>query len=156
MVIVVSTRGIYALRNAGVAHEVLEYRYDRVGARLAAAAVGRPESEVLKSLVCHADGDFVFVLISCDANVSTRKVGRATGHKHVEAAAPRDAQRLTGYLVGGISPLGSRQVLPTVLDKATACEPHLVINAGGRGTLVRLATADLIRLTNAQVADVRS
>ena len=151
-----STRGIYALREANVEHEVLEYRYDRVGARLAAAAVGRPEAEVLKSLVFHADDDFLFVLVSSDASVGTRKVGCATGHKHVEAAAPRDAQRVTGYLVGGVSPLGARRLLPVLLDETTAHLPHLVINAGARGTLVRLATADLIRLTDATIADVRS
>jgi len=151
-----STRGIYVLQEASVAHDVLAYRYDRVGARLAAAAIGRPESEVLKSLVFHADDAFLFVLIASNANVSKRKVGRATGHKHVDAAAPRDAQRVTGYLVGGISPLGARQQLPVVVDEITAAEPYLVINAGGRGTLVRLATADLIRLTHAAVADVRA
>jgi len=63
---------------------------------------------------------------------------------------------VTGYLVGGISPLGARQQLPVVVDEITAAEPYLVINAGGRGTLVRLATADLIRLTHAAVADVRA
>jgi len=151
-----STRGIYALREADVEHEVLEYRYDQMGAQLAAAAVGRPEAEVLKSLVFHADDDFLFILISCDGSVSRRKVGRATGHKHVEAAAPRDAQRATGYLVGGISPLGSRRQLPVLLDETTARQSHLVINAGGRGTLVRLATSDLINLTDAAIADVRA
>ena len=150
-----STRGIYALREANVEHEILEYRYDRMGARLAAAAVGRPEKEVLKSLVFHADEGFLFVLISSDASVSTRKVGRATGHKHVEAAAPRDAQRVTGYLVGGISPLGARQRLPVLLDETAARQPYLVINAGARGTLVRLATDDLIGITDARIADVR-
>lgn len=151
-----STRGIYVLREANIEHEVLEYRYDRTGARLAAAAVERPDAEVLKSLVFHADDGFLFVLVSSDANVSTRKVGRATGHKHVEAAAPRDAQRVTGYLVGGISPLGSKQRLPVVLDETTAQQDHLIINAGGRGTLVRLTTADLMSLTNARIADVRA
>jgi Cys-tRNA(Pro)/Cys-tRNA(Cys) deacylase len=150
-----STRGIYVLREANVPHEILEYRYDRVGARLAAAAVGRPEAEVLKSLVFCGDDEFFFVLVASDAEVSTRKVGRATGHKHVEPAAPRDAQRVTGYLVGGISPLGARQPLPILLDEAAARRPHLVINAGARGTLVRLATADLIAVTGAVLADVR-
>lgn len=150
-----STRGIYVLREANIPHEVLEYRYDRTGAQLAAAAVGRPEAEVLKSLVFRGDDEFFFVLIASDAVVSTRKVGRATGHKHVEAAAPRDAQRVTGYLVGGISPLGARQRMPVLLDETTSRQPFLVINAGARGTLVRLATAALIAVTDAMIADVR-
>ena len=152
-----ATRGIQRLRELGIEHEVLTYRYDRMGARIAAAAVEEPEEIVLKSLVFRADdGSFLFALIASNANVSTRQLGRATGHKHVEAAAPRDAQRVTGYLVGGISPLGARQTLPVVLDRETARHPALVINAGARGTLVKLDTADLIRATDARLAHLRT
>ena len=63
---------------------------------------------------------------------------------------------MTGYRVGGISPLGSRRRLPVVLDEETAAHARLVINAGARGTLVRLATADLIELTDATLADIRA
>jgi len=153
----VSTRGIYALREFGIEHDVVTYRYDRMGARIAAEAIGEPEAIVLKSLVFRADdGSFLFALIGADGNVSTRNLGRATGHKHVEAASPRDAQRATGYLIGGISPLGARQPLPVFLDREAAQHPRLVINAGARGTLIRLSTADLIRATGAQIADLRS
>jgi len=151
-----TTRGIQSLRAAGIDHEVLTYRYDRMGARLAADAIGLPHDVVLKSLVFRADGSFLFVLLSGSANVSTRKVGRLTGHKHVEAASPRDAERVTGYRVGGISPLGSRRHLQVILDETTAASEHLVINAGSRGVLVRLTTADLIRITKAIVSDVRT
>ncbi len=152
-----ATRGIQRLRARSIEHVILTYRYVRMGARIAAAAVGLPEEVVLKSLVFRADdGSFLFVLLSANASVSTRKVGRATGHKHVEAASPRDAERMTGYRVGGISPLGSRRRLPVVLDEETAAHARLVINAGARGTLVRLATADLIELTDATLADIRA
>ena len=150
-----STLGIQALRAACVAYDVLDYRYVRMGASLAANAVGLPHEMVLKSLVFHAGDEFLFGLIGAEAHASTRKIGRASGHKHVEAASPRDAQRVTGYLVGGISPLGARNRLTVLLDETTAANEHLVINAGGRGTLVRLATKDLIRLTDAIVADIR-
>ena len=152
-----ATRGIQRLRELGIDHEVLTYRYVKMGARIAADTVGLPHEIVLKSLVFHADdGSFLFGLIGGNANVSTRNLGRATGHKHVEAAAPRDAERVTGYRVGGISPLGSRHELPVILDERTATRPSLVINAGARGTLVRLATADLIRVLNASIADIRT
>ena len=152
-----ATRGIRRLRASGIEHEVLTYRYVRMGARIAAEAVELPEEVVLKSLVFRADdGSYLFVLLSGNANVSTRKVGRVTGHKHVEAASPRDAERTTGYRVGGISPLGSRRQLPVILDEATAAHARLVINAGARGTLVRLATADLIAVTGATLADIRA
>jgi len=128
-----------------------------MGAQIAAEAVGQPPEIVLKSLVFRADdGSFLFALIASDVSVSTRKLGRATGHKHIEAAAPRDAQRVTGYLVGGISPLGARQPLAVILDRETARRPELVINAGARGTLVKLATEDLIRAAGARLADLRT
>jgi len=153
----VALRGIQLLRGLSIEFDILTYRYDKMGARIAAEAIGQPEDVVLKSLVFRADNKcFAFALISGNANVSTRKLGRAAGHKHMEAASPRDAERMTGYQVGGISPLGSRNVLPIFLDEATTRHPRLIINAGGRGTLVRLATSDLIRITGAEVADIRA
>lgn len=151
-----ATRGVQVLREKGIAHEVLVYRFDRKGARIAADALGLEHAEVLKSLVFRADdGSFLFALIAGDANVSERKLGRTIGHKHVEPAAPHDAERVTGYLTGGISPFGSRHSLPVVLDEAASRRASLVINAGARGTLVRLATSDLIASTAALVADLR-
>ncbi|MCK4570392.1 Cys-tRNA(Pro) deacylase [Candidatus Bipolaricaulota bacterium] len=151
-----ATRGIQLLKTLGVVHEILTYRFVK-GARAAADALGLPHETVVKSLIFRAnDGSFLFALLGGDANVSLRNLGRASGHKHVEAAAPRDAERVTGYQVGGISPLGSRNALPVFLDESTARHSHLIINAGGRGTLVRLATSDLIRITGATVADIRA
>jgi Cys-tRNA(Pro) deacylase len=151
-----ATRGIQVLREMGIAHEVLTYRFDRKGARLAADALGLPHAEVLKSLIFRADeGSFLFALMAGDGNVSERKLGRATGHKHIEPAAPHDAERVTGYQTGGISPFGSRRALQVILDATAASRPSLVINAGARGTLVRLATPDLIAATGAKVADIR-
>jgi len=144
------------LRERGIAHEVLVYHFDKKGARIAAEALALDPGEVLKSLVFRADdGSFLFVLIAGDGNVSERKLGRVTGHKHVEPASPHDAERVTGYLTGGISPFGSRKALPVILDEAAARRSTLVLNAGARGTLVRLATADLVAATAAAVADVR-
>jgi Cys-tRNA(Pro) deacylase len=151
-----ATRGIQVLRDRGVPHDVLVYRYDRKGTEPAADALGLPHGDVVKSLVFRADrGGYLFALLAGDSTVSVRKPARATGHKTVEPAPSRDAQRLTGYLVGGMSPLGSRHTLPVILDEATAARPSLVINAGARGTLVRLATPDLIALTSASIADIR-
>jgi len=149
-------RGIQLLKEQAVEHEILTYRFVK-GARAAADALDIPHETVVKSLVFRADdGIFLFALLGGDANVSLRNLGRASGHKHVEAASPRDAERVTGYQVGGISPLGARKKLPVFLDETTATHDYLVINAGGRGTLVRLATSDLIRLADATVADIRA
>jgi Cys-tRNA(Pro) deacylase len=144
------------LKEQDVEHEILTYRFVK-GARAAADVLDVPHETVVKSLVFRADdGSCLFALLGGDANVSLRSLGRASGHKHVEAASPRDAERVTGYQVGGISPLGSRTSLPVYLDETTAANDYLIINAGGRGTLVRLATSDLICLTGATVADFRS
>lgn len=154
-----TTRGIAELQQRGIAFDVLHYRFEHRTqvARAAAEAIGVPPDRVVKSLVFVADcRTFVFALIGGDASVSRRKLGRAIGRKQAEPAAARDAQRMTGYLVGGISPLGAKTALPVVLDAAAAMHRDLVINAGARGTLVRLTTEDLIRVTGAIVADIRA
>ncbi|MGD9676436.1 MAG: YbaK/EbsC family protein [Candidatus Bipolaricaulia bacterium] len=144
------------LRERGIPHDVLVYRYDKKGTGPAADALGLPHDDVVKSLVFRTDaGGYLFALMAGDATVSVRKLGRATGHKTVEPAAPRDAERLTGYLIGGMSPLGSRQTLPVILDETTAARPYIILNAGARGTLVRLATSDLVAVTGAILADLR-
>jgi len=151
-----TTRGIQVLQEQEIRHEVLTYGFVK-GARAAADLLDLPHEEVVKSLVFRAqDGSYLFALIGGDANVSIRQLGRAAEQKHVEAAAPRDAERVTGYLVGGISPLGSRKALPVFLDHQTASRESLVINAGARGTLVRVATKDLVSITRATVAPLRS
>ena len=151
-----TTRGIAFLKKQSIAHEIFSYEYAEGGARAAAEAIGRPHSEVVKSLVFEGGAqDFLFALIDGDANVSTRKLGRAAGIKHVGAAAPRDAERITGYQVGGISPLGSKKRLAVYLDATTASQESIVLNAGARGTLVRVATADLVSILDATVADLR-
>ncbi|MBN1859437.1 Cys-tRNA(Pro) deacylase [Candidatus Bipolaricaulota bacterium] len=154
-----TTRGISKLQESGVEFDVLRYRFEHRGqiARVAAEAIGFPPEQVVKSVVFSVEqGEFVFALIGGDATVGGRKLGRAIGRKHAEPASPRDAQRITGYLVGGISPLGSKATLPVVLDASTATQQELVINAGARGTLVKVKTDDLIKVTGAVVADIRA
>jgi len=155
----VTTRGIAELKKRGIAFDVLRYRYEHAAhvARAAAEAVGVPSNQTVKSVIFVVDRDaFVFALIDADASVSRRKLGRAVGRKHAEPASPRDAQRITGYLVGGISPLGVKMPLPVVLDETTAAHTELIINAGARGTLVRLKINDLINVTGATIADIRA
>ena len=156
MIWVMTTRGIEELKNVGVEFSVLSYRPEETGAEYAARALGLPPREVIKSLVFQEDsGGFVFALIDGAGRVSGKKLARACGCKRVLPASPHDAERVTGYQVGGISPLGAKRALPVFLDAETAKNDTVVINAGARGMLVRLATADLVRITNATVADIR-
>ena len=152
----VTTRGIEYLNKCGVRYEVLTYHHDRKGAKYAAHMLGLPPEVVIKSLVFQADdGSFFFALMSGEGSVSEKKLARVSNHKHVAPSSPHDAERITAYQVGGISPLGAKSLLPVFLDRTTASHSEVVINAGARGTLVRLATTDLVSATNASIADIR-
>ena len=151
-----TTRGIEYLNKRGVKYEVLTYRHDTKGARYAAQVLDLPLEITIKSLVFRADdGSFLFALMSADGSVSEKKLARVSHHKRVAPASPRDAERITAYQVGGISPLGAKKALPVFLDSAVAAHPKVVINAGARGTMLGLATTDLICVTKATLADIR-
>ena len=150
-----TTCGMEYLNKLGIRYQILTYHHEAKGAKYAAHALDLPPEIVIKSLVFQADnGSFLFALMSADGSVSEKKLARASKHKRVAPASPRDAQRITSYLVGGISPLGAKNALPVFLDGTSASHTEVVINAGARGTLVRLATTDLISVTHASIADI--
>lgn len=151
-----TTRGLERLKQEGIPFEALSYRPDETGVRFAAQRLGLRDEIVIKTLVFRADDhSFLLALMGGDGTVSEKKLARVSGHKQVSPASPRDAERVTGYEIGGIGPLGVKRALPVFLDRALVAEPSVVINAGARGTLVRLATSDLIRATGASIADLR-
>ena len=152
-----TTRGIEQLKANDVTFDVLTYRHKAKGARVVAETLSLPKEMVIKTLVFQADDrTFLLALMSGDGMVSLKKLAQASSHKRVTPAAPRDAERITGYQVGGISPLGTKRQLPVFLDRALTSLPQVVINAGARGTMVRVATKDLIGQTYATVADIRA
>jgi Cys-tRNA(Pro)/Cys-tRNA(Cys) deacylase len=152
----VTTRGIEQLRARGIPFERLDYDPIEKSVRYAAAVLDLPQSRVLKSVVFASNaGRFVFALMAADGNVSAKKLARAVGAKRMAPASPRDAQRITGYRIGGISPLGARERLPVVLDVRASREPWLVLNAGDRGVLVRLGTSDALTVLTPLIADIR-
>lgn len=149
------TRGTEALRTAGVEHRLLVYAYrDGGGAEQAAADLGVEPERMLKSLVARAGGGLVFALVPTSADLSLRKLASAAGVKAAAMADPRDAERATGYHVGGMSPLGSRRAMPVYLERAAASFERVCVNAGGRGRIVELRASDLIAITGATVADL--
>ena len=151
-----TTRGIECLKQAGVRFEILPYCHEAKGAKPVAEALGLPEEIVIKTLVFRADdGSFLLALMDGNGNVREKKLARASGHKRVSPAAPRDAERVTGFQIGGIGPFGLKQPLPVLLDETTAQHDEIVINAGARGTMIRIATRDLLRLTGARIVDIR-
>jgi Cys-tRNA(Pro)/Cys-tRNA(Cys) deacylase len=145
------------LDKAGIAYSLASYNYDanaeRVGLQ-AAEALGAPASEVLKTLMVRADGKAACVVLASDREVSMKKLAAALGAKSAEMMRPADAERLTGYRVGGVSPFGQKRQVPTVIDADAAALPAAFVNAGQRGLQAQLAPADLVRALGAKVATV--
>jgi len=149
------TRGTTELRRAGVAHTLLRYPYRHGGgAEQAADDLGVERARMFKSLVARAGGEPVFALVPATAELSLKKLAAAAGVKHAVMAEPRDAERATGYQVGGISPLGARRRLPVYLDASGGLFDRICLNAGGRGQIVEVGASELVTLVDAQLADL--
>lgn len=152
-----TTPATLALDRAGVAYRLATYDYDpgaeRVGLQ-AAEALGVAPGEVLKTLMVKADGKPACVVLASDREVSMKKLAAALGAKTAEMMKPADAERLTGYRVGGVSPFGQKRAAPTVIDADAAALPEAFVNAGQRGLQARLVPADLVRVLGAKVAAI--
>ncbi|HET6848172.1 MAG TPA: YbaK/EbsC family protein [Gaiellales bacterium] len=140
------TRGTTDLRRAGIEHRVLAYRYTGDGpvAAEAAAALGVHPSALFKTLVALAGDEPVFALVPGDHELAPKLLAAAAGAKHAQLADRATAERLTGYQIGGISPLGSRRRLRTFVDQSAASLPTMLLNAGGRGVIVEADTVPLL------------
>jgi Cys-tRNA(Pro)/Cys-tRNA(Cys) deacylase len=152
-----TTTATRALDKAGVRYSLATYDYDpaadRVGLQ-AAEALGAPPAEVLKTLIVKADGKPACVVLASDREVSMKKLAAALGARSAEMAPVAEAERITGYRVGGVSPFGQKKPLPTVLDAAAAELAEAYVNGGQRGLQARLAPAELVRVLGAQVAAI--
>ncbi|HEU0069807.1 MAG TPA: Cys-tRNA(Pro) deacylase [Alphaproteobacteria bacterium] len=140
-----TTRATQALTAAKVAFTVHHYDYDpnaeRIGMQ-AAEALGEPGHRVLKTLMALVDGKAVCVVVPSDKEVSMKKLAGAFKGKKAEMMPPADAERATGYHVGGISPFGQKRKVPTAIEEAALAEPYVFMNGGQRGLQVRLTPAD--------------
>jgi Cys-tRNA(Pro)/Cys-tRNA(Cys) deacylase len=122
--------------------------------KAAARSLGVDERRVFKTLLARADGTPVVAIVPVSGSLALKALARARGAKRCEMMAPLDAERLTGYVVGGISPLGQRQQLATVLDQS-ALEFDTIFVSGGRRDLdIELAPTDLVSLCAALVAPI--
>ena len=152
-----ATRATLALDGAGVAYTLATYAYDpnadRIGLQ-AAQALGAPAGEVLKTLIVKADGRPACVVLASDREVSMKRLAAALGAKACKMAQPAEAERVTGYRVGGVSPFGQKKRLPTVIDAPAAALAEAYVNGGQRGLQARLAPADLVRVLEAEIADI--
>ena len=139
------------LRSHGVEHSEHLYEYvEHGGTAESARQLGVPEHEIVKTLVMQTDrGDPFIVLMHGDRTVVTRELARALGVKSVQPCTPADAQRHTGYLVGGTSPFGTRKTLPVYVEASALELPKILINGGRRGYLVGIAPGVLGALLGA-------
>ena len=150
-----TTRGIQFLKQKRIAHEVIKYEHHEKGARFAAQAAGFPLAQTIKTLVVSLDANrFTLVLMPGDSELSMKKIAKACNAKRAAMADQASAARVTGYLVGGISPFGTKKRLPVILEAALQNYQEVMINAGQRGTMVKLAPSDIVRALNAKVAEL--
>lgn len=151
------TRATQALDRAGVSYSVVEYDYDpgseRIGLQ-AAEALGVDPHCVIKTLMTLVDGKAICVLLSSAAEVSMKRLASAVGGKSAEMMPPTDAERITGYRVGGISPFGQKRNVRSVIDRHALDHHRVYVNAGQRGLQILLDPNDAVRAINAIVADI--
>jgi len=152
-----TTRATQTLSKAGVSFTVHTYDYDpsaeRVGLQ-AAEAIGEHPSRVLKTLMAEVDGKPVCVIVPSDEEVSMKKLASAFGGKSASMMKPADAERLTGFVVGGISPFGQKKQVPTAIEEAALAHEAVYMNGGQRGLQVRLSPRDAAAALKAIVASV--
>ncbi|HEX6969002.1 MAG TPA: Cys-tRNA(Pro) deacylase [Micromonosporaceae bacterium] len=120
----------------------------------AATALGLPPQRVFKTLVTEVDGRLVVAVVPVAGELDLKALAAAVGGKRATLAEPATAERVTGYVRGGISPLGQRKRLPTVIDSSVEDFPTVFVSAGRRGLQLELAVPDLIRLTAAIVVPI--
>ncbi len=149
------TNAIKWIRTQGVDVTVLPYEFTEIGADHAAEAVGRPLEIVCKTLIVEATGQqFWAAIVPGDQRFDARLMAAAVGAKEVDLADQAAAEKATGYRVGGISPFGTRRHLPVVIEESLLAVDRIIVNGGRRGILIELATEDLVRLLNAQPANI--
>jgi Cys-tRNA(Pro)/Cys-tRNA(Cys) deacylase len=149
------TNAVKWLHAQGVRFLVLEYVFAEIGANHAAEAVGRPLETVCKTLVLKAAGNaYWLAIVPGDQRLDARRASAAIGVAHADLADADEAEKVTGYKVGGISPFALRRKLPVLIEESLLALETIIVNGGRRGVMVELATADLVRLLDARPADL--
>lgn len=145
------TPAINAARKAKIAHAIHEYRHDPAAASYgleAAEKLGVPAELVFKTLVvCLDDRELAVAVVPVSAMLNMKLFARAAGAKKCAMAAAPDVERATGYVLGGVSPLGQKKRLRTIIDSSAAQLAAMYVSAGRRGLEIELKPADLRQLT---------
>jgi Cys-tRNA(Pro)/Cys-tRNA(Cys) deacylase len=140
------TRATLELRQRGITFSLRTYDYDpqadSIGMQ-AAEAMGVAPRRVLKTLMAEVDGKPVCVIVPSDAEVSMKKLAGAFGGKAARMMRPTEAERLTGYRVGGISPFGQKKKVPAAIEETALSQPKVFVNGGQRGLQIELDPNDV-------------
>lgn len=158
------TRATDELRRLGVPHQVHDYepperhrsaRDERPAyGRDAAAALGVATDRVCKTLVAMVDGRPVLAIVPVDRTLDLKRLAASLGARRADLAKPAEAERATGYVIGGISPIAGRRRLAAVLDEAATTHATILVSAGRRGLQVELAPMDLLRVIGGVVGRI--
>jgi len=155
-----ATPATEALRRAGIPFTPHEYvpveEAESTYGEAIAALLGVDPARVFKTLVTVVDDHPTVAVVPVSGHLSLKSLARARGAKRAEMAAPAAAERLTGYVVGGISPFGQKRRLPVVVDRSLVGHATVLVSGGRRGLQVELVPGDLVALLGATVADLLS
>ena len=152
------TPATVALTRAGVSFTEHAYRHEADAPSYgleAAEVLGLPPEQVFKTLLASVDGRLVVGVVPVSGQLDLKALAAAAGGKRATMADPGDAERATGFVVGGISPIGQRRRHPTVVDESALSFEVVYVSGGRRGLDLGLAPTDLVRVTGAVVAPVR-
>jgi Cys-tRNA(Pro)/Cys-tRNA(Cys) deacylase len=155
---VAATPAVRVLEKARVVHTLrpydAEHPADQGHGEAAVAALGADPRQVFKTLVARVDGTLTVAVVPVAGPLDLNPFTAAACRRKAVMAEPADAERATGYVLGGISPLGQKKALPTVVDESALGFVTVMVSAGRRGLQVELPPADLVRLTRARTASI--
>lgn len=151
------TPAVRELQRRGVPHRLHQYEHDRAATSYgqeAADAMGVDAARICKTLVAVVDGRLAVAVVPVTGEVDLKALAAALGGKRAAMADPSVAERATGYVVGGISPIGQKQRLATVVDSSVDGLPTVYVSGGRRGLEIELAPADLVAATGGTFAAI--
>ena len=150
-----STRAISFLEKKKIPHEVVKYAHEEKGAEFAARATGYPLERTVKTLVVEIDRNrYCLALLPGHHELNFKKLAAVMRVKRTAMDDNRTAERLTGYLVGGISPFGTQQRLPTVMESTILDHEEILINAGQRGVMLKMSPKDIAGVLDCKLASI--
>ena len=150
-----ATRATQFLKNKKISFEVVKYAHGKKGAKFAAQATGFPIEQIIKTLIVElSDRRYCMVLMPGNRQLDLKRLAMLYGVKKATLTDQDTAERLTGYLVGGISPFGTKQILPAVLDEKAIGFKVVMINGGQRGVMIKMSPEDIQVILNCLIAAI--